>query len=74
MRAQGGVVQGAPPAYEPPVASGGGASDLNAQLLDRVSQLEEQVRQLRGRLDEIDNAASNPRRIWPSRSATFSSS
>lgn len=56
MRAQGGAVQGAPPAYEPPVASGGGASDLNAQLLDRVSQLEEQVRQLRGRLDEIDNA------------------
>lgn len=35
-------------------ASGGG--ELTAALLDRVSQLEEQVRRLQGRLDEVDNA------------------
>jgi len=39
-----------------PAATGSGASDLDAQLLDRVSQLEEEVRRLRGHLDESDNA------------------
>lgn len=35
--------------------SGGSSSDLTAQLLQRVSQLEDTVRQLRGRLDEAGN-------------------
>jgi TolA-binding protein len=38
-----------------PSPSGGG-SDLVAQLLSRVDALEEQVRQLRGRVDETQNA------------------
>ncbi len=38
----------------PPSASG---SDLVAQLLSRVSALEDQVRQLRGRVDELQNQA-----------------
>jgi TolA-binding protein len=43
------------PAYAPaPVPSGG--NDLLAQLLTRVDALEEQVRQLRGRIDETQNA------------------
>jgi TolA-binding protein len=39
----------------PPVQAGGG--DLVAQLLTRVDTLEEQVRQLRGRIDETQNQA-----------------
>ncbi len=39
--------------YPPP---SGGSSDLVAQLLSRVDSLEEQVRQLRGRVDETQNA------------------
>jgi TolA-binding protein len=35
--------------------SSNGPSDLTAQLLVRVDQLEDQVRQLRGRIDEIQN-------------------
>jgi TolA-binding protein len=42
------------PAYVPPPQSYGG-SDLVAQLLTRVDSLEEQVRQLRGRIDETQN-------------------
>jgi TolA-binding protein len=38
-----------------PAASGG--SDITTQLLDRVSQLEEEVRNLRGRIDETYNAS-----------------
>ncbi|CAH2604655.1 conserved exported protein of unknown function [Rhodovastum atsumiense] len=34
----------------------GASSDLLAQLLDRVSNLEDEVRRLRGRVDEGDNA------------------
>ena len=41
------------PSYAPPAQSGG--SDLVAQLLTRVDALEEQVRQLRGRVDETQN-------------------
>ncbi len=37
-----------------PVRSAGGGS-LTAQLLDRVSRLEDQVRSLRGRVDELQN-------------------
>lgn len=53
---QGGYAAGSslgaaqiPPPPGPP-------SDLNAQLLDRVQRLEDEVRLLRGRLDESENA------------------
>jgi TolA-binding protein len=39
----------------PPAAAQGGGGNLVAQLLDRVSRLEDEVRTLRGRLDEISN-------------------
>jgi TolA-binding protein len=42
------------PAYPPPQAGGG--NDIVAQLLARVQTLEEEVRTLRGRVDEIQNA------------------
>ena len=38
----------------PVVSSGSG--DLSAGLLDRIGQLEDQVRRLQGRVDEVDNA------------------
>lgn len=45
-----------PPAYPPPSSSSyGGGNDLLPQLLTRVDALEEQVRQLRGRMDETQN-------------------
>jgi TolA-binding protein len=43
-----------PPSYGPPPQQSGG-NDLLAQLLTRVDSLEEQVRQLRGRIDETQN-------------------
>jgi TolA-binding protein len=42
----------APIPYSPPA---GGSGDLVAQLLSRVDALEDQVRQLRGRIDETQN-------------------
>ncbi len=48
----GGNFQQAP-AETAPAA---GASDLDARLLDRVTQLEDDIRTLRGRIDEVDNA------------------
>ncbi len=39
-----------------PAASGAGGSELATQLLERVSQLEDEVRRLRGRIDEAENA------------------
>ena len=42
------------PSYAAP-SGGGGGSGLEAQLLDRVQTLEEQVRRLRGQLDEQSN-------------------
>ncbi|MBC7800123.1 MAG: hypothetical protein H7Z10_05840, partial [Gemmatimonadaceae bacterium] len=36
---------------------GGGGSEIAAQLLDRVVQLEDEVRRLRGQVDEQANAA-----------------
>jgi TolA-binding protein len=44
-----------PPAYAPTQLQSGGANDLLAQLLTRVDSLEDQVRQLRGRVDETQN-------------------
>lgn len=52
---RGGSSLGAPSALPPP--SRGGAApqgELVGQLLDRVSGLEEEVRRLRGRLDEVE--------------------
>jgi TolA-binding protein len=43
------------PAYAPTQLQSGGANDLLAQLLTRVDSLEDQVRQLRGRIDETQN-------------------
>ncbi len=50
---RGGGLSSAP-AYAPPPQQNRG-SDLLAQLLTRVDSLEEQVRQLRGRIDETQN-------------------
>jgi TolA-binding protein len=41
---------------QPPPAAGGASGDLMAQLLGRVERLEDDVRALRGRVDEVDNA------------------
>ena len=41
--------------YPPPPSGPGGGSDLVAQLLSRVDALEEQVRQLRGQIDQTQN-------------------
>jgi len=55
-RGGGGPTYLGQPGYAPaPPPSGGGSSDLVAQLLSRVSTLEEQVRQLRGQIDETQN-------------------
>ena len=66
LRAQVQALAKAPPpaggsslgAYQPPPAAGGEAppSDITAQLLGRVQRLEDEVRSLHGRIDEIDNA------------------
>jgi TolA-binding protein len=48
----GGGGRYAPP---PPAASGGDSGGLTAQLLDRVSTLEDQVRDLRGQVDSLTN-------------------
>ena len=54
MQQRGG---GAPtPVYRPDRAPGGGGDgSLTAQLLDRVAALEDQVRTLRGQVDELTN-------------------
>jgi TolA-binding protein len=51
---QGGSLLGSRPPPPPP-RSGAAPSDLVTSLLDRVSQLEDQVRALRGRVDEVAN-------------------
>ena len=52
----GGSALGTSQPQQPPVASSGNSGGLVPQLLERVSRLEEEVRQLRGRVDEIDNS------------------
>ena len=42
--------------YQAPPPPAGATSDATAQLLDRVLRLEDEVRALRGRIDEVDNA------------------
>jgi TolA-binding protein len=53
--APGGSSFLAPRSLAPPPAAGGGGGDLTTQLLERVQALEEQVRALRGQLDEVTN-------------------
>jgi TolA-binding protein len=53
LQAQQGGGTAPPPYY--PAPSGGGSSDTVAQLLTRVSTLEDQTRELRGRVDELQN-------------------
>ena len=53
--ARGGGSTIRPPAYAPPPQQLSGGNDLVAQLLTRVDALEDQVRQLRGRIDETQN-------------------
>lgn len=61
LRQQVGQAQSAGGALPAPVAAGssaatsGGSSDLTAQLLDRVSTLEEQNREMRGQIEELTN-------------------
>jgi TolA-binding protein len=52
-RGGGGSMLGATP--RAPAAPSGGGNDMLAQLLVRVQQLEDQVRQLRGHTDELQN-------------------
>jgi TolA-binding protein len=56
MQRGGGMPAPAPYAYQQAPAANGGNPDLMAQLLDRVSRLEDQVRNLSGRVDELQNA------------------
>jgi TolA-binding protein len=42
-------------AQRPPPSNSSGGGDVTAQLLVRADQLDEQVRQLRGRIDELQN-------------------
>jgi TolA-binding protein len=42
--------------YQAPPAAAAPPSDITTQLLDRVQRLEDAVRALRGRIDEVDNA------------------
>ena len=53
--ARGGGSAIRPPVYAPPPQQLGGGNELLAQLLTRVDALEDQVRQLRGRIDETQN-------------------
>jgi len=55
MQAQRGAIPLPPPVRRG--GDGGGGSEITAQLLDRVTQLEDDVRRLRGQLDEQANAA-----------------
>ncbi len=55
---QGLQSQRGAPSLPPPVRRGGeGGSEIAAQLLDRVTQLEDDVRRLRGQLDEQANTS-----------------
>jgi TolA-binding protein len=51
---RGGSLLGSPTPYSAP-PSGPAGNDVTARLLVRVDQLDDQVRQLRGRIDELQN-------------------
>ncbi|HVZ06807.1 hypothetical protein [Rhodopila sp.] len=53
--ARGGGGGGSRPIYVAPPPSSGGSGDLVAQLLTRVDSLEDQVRQLRGQIQDTQN-------------------
>ena len=57
LQQQRGSAGGNYPAPSRDAAGAGGGSGLQAQLLDRVQTLEDQVRRLRGQLDEQGNAS-----------------
>ena len=46
----------APSGFAPSGSAPSGGGEITAALLERVGQLEEQVRRLQGKLDEVDNA------------------
>ena len=72
----GGAAVPPPTPYQaaPPAVAGGDQSGLVAQLLDRVSRLEDQSRQMRGTIDELQNELSDrDRRLSRSRSAIWAS-
>lgn len=53
---EGGEPMAAPPQYaQPGGQAAGGASDITAQLLERVTALEDKMRAVQGRLDELAN-------------------
>lgn len=52
---RGDAARGYPGAGPGPGSGAGGGGDIAAQLLSRVQAMEEQVRQLRGRIDETQN-------------------
>ncbi|HYZ32107.1 MAG TPA: hypothetical protein VE684_07475, partial [Crenalkalicoccus sp.] len=56
LRLRGGSTLGAAPVAPPPrgAVPGTAGADLLPRLLDRVSDLEEEVRRLRGRVDEAE--------------------
>ncbi|EHL97223.1 tetratricopeptide repeat protein [Acetobacteraceae bacterium AT-5844] len=51
---RGGSSLGAAPVMPAPSGRGGAPSELTGQLLDRVNQQDEELRRLRGRVDELD--------------------
>lgn len=55
LQAQQGAGAAPAPYYAQPGAPSEGGSETVAQLLTRVSALEDQMRELRGRVDELDN-------------------
>jgi len=57
LQAQQGGAAAPEPYAQPasPASSGGAPSDTVSQLLTRVSALEDQMRELRGRVDELEN-------------------
>ena len=52
------MLGGQPPAYAPSTAapSASAPNDMTAALLDRVTRMEDEMRTLRGKVDELDNA------------------
>ena len=57
--ASGGSALGAAQSSGTAAAGTGGQADLLAQLLDRVSTLEDEVRRQRGRIDELSNTVQH---------------
>lgn len=56
LRSGGLAPSGGAAVTRTPAGNSGGNNEISAQLLDRVVALEEQMRRLNGRIDEVDNA------------------